>query len=137
MAKLIDLIPEVSDENQEFIELPSKNGPVRLPIRFTMQTMDYISHAYGAPFVKILKDIEKMDTKGENAIDSRMIRLMKALIYGVVRSGGTETTPNELADAIPISLMEEIFEKAMALFEKNYFQEEDTRKIKENDKAKK
>jgi hypothetical protein len=109
MAKLTDLMPELAEDDKNFIELPGRNGSVKLPIQFTMQTMDYISRAYGAPFVKILSDMKKLDTKGENAMDPKMLRLMKALTYGVVRSGGTETTPNELADTIPFKMLPEIF----------------------------
>lgn len=60
------------------------------------------------------------------------LKLINALIYGVVRTGGTETTPEELANTIPFNDFNHIVEDVMGLFNDSYFEESDLKKLKDN-----
>lgn len=131
MSRLKDLLPELKEDN--FIEIMG----VKIPIRFNMMTLSYIEEASGKPFSELENQLSKFDGD-DTEINSEMLEMMSALLYAVVKTGGTETTPNELMNAIPtVNDTITIFEQVVELFDASYFQEEDTDKLKNEDDSKK
>ncbi|WP_261809553.1 hypothetical protein [Levilactobacillus humaensis] len=123
MAKLKDLLPKVS--KQETITIQG----VEIPIAFTMKSMDYVQEAYGKSFAGFQSDFDKMLKKKTQTLDTAGLKLVNALIYAMVRSGGTETTPDELMNAIGFDDLKPIYEKAMNVFSASAFQPEDAEKL--------
>ena len=68
--------------------------------------------------------------KGRITLGKNEMRLMHALIYAMVRSGGTECTPKELEGAIPMNDLPGIFQTVLNIFNNQQFQKEDMEKIK-------
>ena len=60
---------------------------------------------------------------------------MNALIYAMVRSGGTDCTLHELEGAIPLQDLPGVFEVILPIFNNQFFQPEDAKKIKTEKKS--
>lgn len=132
MSKLTELLPDLA-QDENYIEIVG----IHIPIKFNMMTLSYIEDAYGKPFGEMEAKLKEYDGDS-NSLNADMVKLMSAMLYGVVRTGGTETTVDELMSAFP-SLDETIsaFDKVSVLFEKSYFQTEDTNKLKDGEDSKK
>ena len=126
MAKLKDLVN--ININRDEITIQG----VKLPVIFTMQSFPYVEEAYGKSYVEFEKDLNAMLTGGEIAVGQKEINLMMALIYGMVRSGGTECTPEELKAAIPLYDMTSVFESVLRVFNGQIFQQDDVKKLHSN-----
>lgn len=128
MAKLSDLVNV--GINRDVIKIQG----VDIEVIFTMKSFPYVEEAYGKPYHIFEKDLNRMLTTKSVRMGSNEIRLMSALIYAMVRSGGTETTPKELEGAIPISDIVSIFEVVLHIFNEQIFQSSDQEKIKQEKK---
>ena len=130
MAKLSDLINTKIDNKTITIQ------GVKIPVNFNMMTLEYVAEAYGKSFSQFEKDLNILMKRKTVQMGTKELKLINSLIYGVVRSGGTETTPEELAGSIGFNEIQSVWSDAMAVFNDSYFQPEDISKLKDN-KAKK
>ncbi|UTG99321.1 hypothetical protein [Macrococcoides canis] len=129
MARLSDLVNTSLNKNSVKIQ------GVDIPVSFTFASFEYVQEAYGQPYEVFEKDMnEKFANGKEVVLDKDAINLMVALIYSMVRSGGTECTPDELLNSIPQSELPEIFQAALDIFNNQIFQESDSKKIKKEKK---
>jgi len=129
LAKLSDLVNV--NINRDTIQIQG----VSIPVIFTMKSFPYIEEAYGKPYHIFEKDINRMLQKGRLTLGKKEVRLMNALIYAMVRSGGTECTPKELEGSIPLSDLPDIFKTVFNIFNNQMFQKEDMDKIKTEKKS--
>lgn len=130
MAKLSDLISTKGKKRTITIQ------GVKIPVNFNMMTLEYVAEAYGKSFSQFEKDLNILMKRKTVQMGTKELKLINSLIYGVVRSGGTETTPEELAGSIDFNEIQSVWSDAMAVFNDSYFQPEDISKLKDN-KAKK
>lgn len=121
MAKLSDLV-NVNINRDEI-----KIQDAKIPIVFTMLAFPFLEEAYGKSYVEFERDLHRIFTqnKGEIRMGKEELHLMQALIYAMVRAGGTECTPGELMSAIPPNDLPGIFQKAMVVFMRQKFQDAD------------
>lgn len=124
MAKLSDLVNV--NINRDTIKIQG----VDIPVIFTMKSFPYVEEAYGKPYHLFEKDLNRMLQKGKVRLGKKEIKLMSALIYAMVRSGGTECTPQELEGAVPIQDLPDIFQTVLNIFNNQMFQKSDMEKIK-------
>lgn len=125
MAKLKDLVNV--NINRDVISIQG----VEIPVIFTMQSFPFLEEAYGKPYHVFEKDLNRMFAKGDRLrLGKNETKLMHALIYAMVRSGGTECTPKELEGSIAFQDLPQIFEKVMSIFTNQIFQKTDQDKIK-------
>jgi len=129
LAKLSDLVNV--NINRDTIQIQG----VSIPVIFTMKSFPYIEEAYGKPYHIFEKDINRMLQKGRLTLGKKEVRLMNALIYAMVRSGGTDCTPSEIENAIPLSDLPDIFKTVFNIFNNQMFQKEDMDKIKTEKKS--
>lgn len=129
MAKLSDLVNV--NINRDTIKIQN----VDIPVIFTMKSFPYVEEAYGKPYHIFERDLNRMLQNGKVILGKNEIRLMSALIYAMVRSGGTECTPKELEGAIPLSDLPGIFQTVLSIFNNQMFQKEDMEKIKTEKKS--
>lgn len=128
MAKLKDLVNV--NINRDAIKIQG----VEIPVIFSMKAFPFVEEAYGKPYHVFEHDLNKMMLKGSVKVGKNELRLMYALIYAMVRAGGTETTPKELEGSIPISDIEGIFLTVLNIFNNQNFQAEDMDKLKQEKK---
>lgn len=129
MAKLKDLVNV--NINRDAIKIQG----AEIPIIFSMKAFPYVEEAYGKPYHIFEKDLNKMLSNGGKVrLGRNEMQLMIALIYAMVRAGGTECTPKELEGAIPFSDLESIFQKVLDIMNNQHFQKEDMEKIKQEKK---
>lgn len=124
MARLSDLVNV--NINRDTIKIQG----VDIPVIFTMKSFPYVEEAYGKPYHVFEKDLNRMMKKGRVTLGKNETNLMYALIYAMVRSGGTECTPKELEGAIPLTDLPGIFQVILPIFNRQIFQAEDAQKIK-------
>ncbi|NEX77372.1 hypothetical protein G4Z05_00450 [Bacillus thermocopriae] len=124
MAKLSDLVNV--NINRDTIKIQD----VDIPVIFTMKSFPFVEEAYGKPYHIFEKDLNRMLQKGTVKLGKNETRLMSALIYAMVRSGGTECTPKELEGSIPISDLSGVFQTVLNIFNNQMFQKEDMDKMK-------
>lgn len=126
MPKLKDLVQTGINEDNILIQ------GVKIPVTFTMQSFPFIEQAYGKPYAVFEHDLNNMMRKndGKSRLGHNEARLMNALIYSMVRSGGTETNPKELASAIPVKDLQGIFQVVLDIFNNQNFQKEDMDRLK-------
>lgn len=129
MAKLSDLVNV--NINRDTIKIQG----VDIPVVFTFESFAYVQEAYGKPYHIFERDLNRMLKKGKVTVGKREIRLMSALIYAMVRSGGTQCTPEELAGAIPLNDLPQIFQVILPIFNRQIFQHEDAKKVKQEKKS--
>lgn len=128
MAKLKDLVNV--NINRDAIKIQG----VEIPVIFSMKAFPFVEEAYGKPYHVFERDLNKMMVQGSVKVGKNELRLMYALIYAMVRSGGTDTTPKELESSIPMSDIEGIFMTVLNIFNNQNFQEEDMEKLKQEKK---
>lgn len=124
MARLSDLVNV--NINRDEIKIQG----VSIPVIFTMKSFPFVEEAYGKAYHLFEKDINKMLTTGTVVLGKKETKLMYSLIYAMVKSGGTECTPYELENSIPIADLEGIFQTVLDIFNRQNFQTEDMEKIK-------
>ncbi|KEF40114.1 hypothetical protein M670_00129 [Schinkia azotoformans MEV2011] len=124
MARLSDLVNV--NINRDSITI--QGTPI--PVIFTFKSFPYIEEAYGKPYHVFENDINRMLVGKNVRLGKNEIRLMNALIYAMVRSGGTHCTLAEIEGAIPLSDLPGIFQTALNIFNNQNFQKSDMDKIK-------
>jgi len=129
MAKLRDLVNV--DINRDTIQIQG----VDIPVIFTFKSFPYLEEAYGKPYHVFEKDLNLMLKKGKVSLGKNEVRLMNALIYAMIRSGGMDATVSEVEGAIPLSDLPDIFQVAFRLFNNQIFQAQDAQKIKTEKKS--
>ena len=128
MAKLSNLI------NVNFNRNTIKIQGVDIPVIFTFKSFPFVEEAYGKSYGAFEKDLNSMLKKGKVNLGEKEIKLMNALIFSMIRSGGTDTTIAEVENAIPLADLPDIFQVAFDLFSNQNFQYEDQEKIKQEKK---
>ncbi|MEK3822092.1 hypothetical protein MKY20_23700 [Cytobacillus sp. FSL W8-0315] len=124
MAKLSDLVNV--NINRDTINIQG----VSFPVIFTFKSFPLVEEAYGKPYHVFEKDINRMLQKKQLTLGKTEIRLMNALIYAMVKAGGTDCTPREIETSIPLSDLPGIFQKVLDIFSNQNFQKSDMEKIK-------
>ena len=133
MARLKDLVNV--DLNTDFILVQD----TQLPINFGMDAMEYIADIYGEDYSVFEKDLNE-EFAGKESIKAtrKNMKIIRALIYGMVRSGGTECSPKELQNSIPFSQVSNIYQICLDVFMSQNFEEQDLKKsVKPQDFQKK
>lgn len=128
MAKLSDLVNV--NINRDEIKIQGQS----IPVIFTFKSFPYVEEAYGKPYHIFEKDLHRMLQKGKISLGKNEVRLMNALIYAMVRGGGTDCTPYELENSIPLRDLPGIFEVAFKIFNEQNFQKSDEDKLKKEKK---
>ena len=128
MARLSDLIN--ININRNTIKIQG----VDIPVIFTFKSFPYVEEAYGKSYGAFEKDLNSMLKKGKVNLGEKEINLMNALIFAMIRSGGTDTTIAEVENAIPLADLPDIFEVAFDLFNNQIFQDADQEKVKQEKK---
>lgn len=128
MTKLSDLIK--IGINQDTIAIQG----VKIPVIFTFSSFPYIEEAYGKEYHEFEHELNEMMLNGSLRLGKKETKLMHALIYGMVRAGGTECTPHELETSIPFPDLVPIFQTVLHIFNNQHFQDEDFAKIKSDEK---
>lgn len=128
MARLSDLVNV--DINLNKIKIQG----VEIPVIFTFESFPYVEESYGKPYHEFEKEMNQMLAKGEFSLGEQEAKLMRSLIYAMVRSGGTECTPNEIKNAIPLYDVPGIFQVVFEIFNGQNFQIEDMEKLKKEKK---
>jgi hypothetical protein len=124
LARLSDLVNV--NINRDTIQVQG----VEIPVIFTMKSFPYVEEAYGKPYHLFEKDLNQMLKKGKVSLGKNEIKLMNALIYAMIRSGGTDATIAEVENSIPLHDLPSIFQVAFDLFNNQNFQTADAEKIK-------
>lgn len=124
MAKLRDLVNV--EANVEHVVIQG----VEIPIMFSMASIDYIQEAYGKPYPQFERDMNSMLQKKQITLGRNELKIVRSLIYGMVRAGGTECTIQELEGSIPISDIQAVYQAAMDVFINSNFQQNDLETVK-------
>ncbi|MGE8013229.1 hypothetical protein [Bacillus mycoides] len=128
MARLSDLV------NVEINLNKIKIQKVEIPVIFTFESFPYVEESYGKSYHEFEKEMNAMLAKGEFSLGENEAKLMRSLIYAMVRSGGTECTPTEIKNAIPLYDVPGIFEVVFEIFQGQNFQHSDMEKMKQEKK---
>lgn len=129
MAKLKDLVNVNINRNTIKIQ------GVDIPVIFTFKSFPYLEEAYGKKYHIFESDLNRMMKRGKIEMGRNEIKLMYALIYAMIRSGGTDATIHEVESAIPLSDLPDIFEVVIKIFNNQIFQSADQEKIKTEKKT--
>lgn len=128
MAKLKDLVNV--DINRDVIKIQD----AEIPVIFTFKSFPYVEEAYGKSYGNFEKDLNRMLQKGNIRVGKNEMKLMYSLIYAMVRSGGTDCTPYELENSIPLSDIQGVFQTVLNIFNRQNFQVSDSEKLKQEKK---
>lgn len=128
LAKLKDLVNV--NINSDVIQIQG----VDIPIKFTMETFAHIGDNYKGGYTKFEKDMNKMLSSKNTKLIGGNVTIMRLLVYGMVRSGGTECTLEELENSIAINELVSVYQKALSIFAGQNFQSEDMKRIKSGKK---
>ncbi|MBC2367835.1 hypothetical protein HBP99_04270 [Listeria booriae] len=123
MAKLNTLIN--TKINQDTVSIQG----VDIPVIFTMESMEYIQEAYGEDYALFEAKLNAMMTRDVVHATGDNLKIIRSLIYAMVRSGGTECTLQELTNAIPFKDISGVYDTVFKIFQSQNFQEEDLNKI--------
>lgn len=124
MAKLSSLVN--TKLNKDTIKIQGVN----IPVVFTMRSFPFVEQAYGKQYVIFEKELNAMMTGKDFVMGHKQTKLMYALVYGMVRTAGTDCTLSEIEGSIPFSELPDIFEKVMGIFNNQIFQKTDLERIK-------
>ncbi|HCT7954077.1 TPA: hypothetical protein RD661_002530 [Enterococcus faecalis] len=128
MAKLRDLVNV--NVNVEHIKIQGE----KIPIMFSMSALDYIQEAYGKPYPVFERDLNNMMKQKQVTLRGNELKLIRSLMYGMVRAGGTECTIKELEGAIAINEIVSAYETVMDVFMNGNFQQKDLETVKKQPK---
>jgi len=112
--------------NQDTIKIQG----VEIPVIFTFKSFPFIEEAYGKEYGAFEKDINEMMKSGQVSLGKKEVKLMNALIYAMIKSGGTDCTPFEIETSIPLTDLPAIFRTALGIFNNQNFQQADMEKLK-------
>lgn len=123
MARLKDLV----DIELNINHIKIQNADI--PVSFSMKGMEYIADVYGEDYSVFEKDLNDEFVGKETIVATRKnMKIIRALIYGMVRDGGTECTPDELEKSIPFSQVTDIYQVCLDVFMSQNFEERDLKK---------
>ncbi|ANS46771.1 phage protein [Bacillus thuringiensis] len=128
MARLSDLVNVNINLNKIKIQ------GVDIPVIFTFESFPYVEESYGKPYHEFEKEMNDMVSQGSFSLGEKEAKLMRSLIYAMVRSGGTECTPTEIKHAIPLYDVPGIFQVVWDIFNHQNFQNTDMEKLKQEKK---
>lgn len=128
MPKLSDLVNVKANEDVIHIQ-----GKI-IPVSFTMESIQYVQEAYNKPYKYFVKDMEKLLNKGQFTLGNKEIKVMYAIIYAMIRTGGTECTPQEVRGAVMVEDLPNVFRAAYKVFKNKDFQVQDLEKFKSKKK---
>ncbi len=128
MAKLRDLVNV--NVNVDHIDIQGE----QIPIMFSMSALDYIQEAYGTPYPVFERDLNNMMKQKQVTLRGNELKLIRSLMYGMVRAGGTECTIKELEGAIAINEIVSAYETVMDVFMNGNFQQKDLETVKKQPK---
>ncbi len=97
---------------------------------FSMSALDYIQEAYGKPYPIFEKNLNQMLQKDQVTLRGNELKIIRSLMYGMVRAGGTECTIKELEGAIAINEIVSAYETVMDVFVNGNFQQKRFRNSK-------
>ncbi|HFL0839032.1 TPA: hypothetical protein ACGYNF_002241 [Enterococcus faecium] len=133
MARLSDYGINVEDlKNSATVTIQG----VEFPISFTMQTMEFIADVYGGDYSQFESDMNAMLYKKEGEISSANLspsdlKIMRALIYAMLRTGGLEEDPETIFKFLGMSgEVLSAYSTCMEIFASQTFQVEDLKKSK-------
>jgi len=107
---------------------------VSIPVIFTFESFPYVEESYGKEYHEFEKEMNDMLKKGQFSLGENEAKLMRSLIYAMIRSGGTECTPREIKNAIPLYDLPDIFQVVFQIFSGQTFQNSDMEKLKQEKK---
>lgn len=79
MARLSDLVNV--DINLNKIKIQG----VEIPVIFTFESFPYVEESYGKPYHEFEKEMNDMLAKGEFSLGEQEAKLMRSLIYAMVK----------------------------------------------------
>ncbi|EOS7938822.1 hypothetical protein D3I96_RS03730 [Enterococcus hirae] len=133
MARLSDYGIHVEDlKNSATVTIQG----VEFPISFTMQTMEFIADVYGGDYSQFESDMNAMLYKKEGKISSANLspsdlKIMRALIYAMLRTGGLDENPETIFKFLGMSgEVLSAYSTCMEIFASQTFQVEDLKKFK-------
>lgn len=133
MARLSDYGIHVEDlKNSATVTIQG----VEFPISFTMQTMEFIADVYGGDYSQFESDMNAMIYKKEGKISSANLspsdlKIMRALIYAMLRTGGLDENPETIFKFLGMSgEVLSAYSTCMEIFASQTFQVEDLKKSK-------
>ncbi|EOA7237855.1 hypothetical protein ACYKX7_002437 [Enterococcus hirae] len=133
MARLSDYGIHVEDlKNSDTVTIQG----VEFPISFTMQTMEFIADVYGGDYSQFESDMNAMLYKKEGKISSANLspsdlKIMRALIYAMLRTGGLDENPETIFKFLGMSgEVLSAYSTCMEIFASQTFQVEDLKKSK-------
>lgn len=131
MAKLSDYGIQVDKlSNVSTVRIDGKDFPIIL----SHEAIEFIGDVYKNDYAKFQDDLNDFLQRSEGAISVLNMRssdwkIVKALVYGMLRAGGLEEPPTTIFAWLgmrPATV--EVFGKCMEVFSKNGFQVEDVKK---------
>ncbi|PHB06807.1 hypothetical protein COE84_28445 [Bacillus wiedmannii] len=128
MARLSDLVNVNINVNTIKIQ------GVKIPVVFTFESFPYVEESYGKEYHEFEKEMNEMMKKGQFSLGEKEAKLMRSLIYAMIRSGGTECSPEEIKNAIPLYDLPDIFQVVFQIFSGQTFQYSDMEKLKQEKK---
>ncbi|MDH4419937.1 hypothetical protein QEZ44_00490 [Bacillus cereus] len=128
MARLSDLVNVNINVNTIKIQ------GVEIPVVFTFESFPYVEESYGKEYHEFEKEMNEMMKKGQFSLGEKEAKLMRSLIYAMIRSGGTECSPTEIKNAIPLYDLPDIFQVVFQIFQGQTFQHSDMEKLKQEKK---
>lgn len=128
MARLSDLVNVNINVNTIKIQ------GVEIPVVFTFESFPYVEESYGKEYHEFEKEMNEMMKKGQFSLGEKEAKLMRSLIYAMIRSGGTECTATEIKNAIPLYDLPDIFQVVFQIFSGQTFQYSDMEKLKQEKK---
>jgi len=128
MARLSDLVNVNINVNTITIQ------KVKIPVVFTFESFPFVEESYGKEYHEFEKEMNEMMKKGQFSLGEKEAKLMRSLIYAMIRSGGTECSPGEIKNAIPLYDLPDIFQVVFQIFSGQTFQYSDMEKLKQEKK---
>lgn len=133
MARLSDYgiqVDELSNVNEVVVQ------GTKFPIALSMETLEYIADVYDGNYEQWEFDMKSMLKKSDGRLDTRNLspgdlKIMRALVYGMLRTGGLEETPDTIFKFLGLSGdVLTAYGACMEIFSQQTFQVEDLKKSK-------
>lgn len=106
----------------------------KFPVAFTMETMEFIADIYDGDYSVFEADMNSMIKKKQGQINSGNLsasdlKIMRALIYGMLRTGGLEESPKAIFQFLGMNgEVLKAYAACMEIFSDQTFQVEDLKK---------
>ncbi|KAF1295187.1 hypothetical protein BAU15_05390 [Enterococcus sp. JM4C] len=133
MARLIDYGIHVKDlKNAAEVTIRGQ----KFPIAFTMETMEYIADIYDDDYSKFEEETNRMlKSKGDRISSADLtagdLKIMRSLVYAMLRTGGLEDSPEDIFIFLGMSQnIIDIYGVCMEIFSDQTFQVADIKKSK-------